>query len=78
MFGTGDRVRVRLKGFPTWRRCGRLDLEALEMRRIGVDDVESAFKDVAAGHGQQRGALRRGGMKVPCYGHCPTVALVPR
>lgn len=30
---------------------GRLDLEALVTRRIGVDDVEAAFTDMAAGRG---------------------------
>jgi S-(hydroxymethyl)glutathione dehydrogenase/alcohol dehydrogenase len=30
---------------------GRLDLEALVTRRIGIDDVEQAFADMAAGHG---------------------------
>ncbi|GBE65000.1 alcohol dehydrogenase [Mycobacterium sp. MFM001] len=32
-------------------RRGRLDLEALVTRRIGIDDVETAFTDMAAGHG---------------------------
>ena len=32
-------------------RRGRLDLEALVTRRIGIDDVEAAFTDMAAGHG---------------------------
>jgi S-(hydroxymethyl)glutathione dehydrogenase / alcohol dehydrogenase len=32
-------------------RRGRLDLEALVTRRIGLDDVEAAFTDMAAGHG---------------------------
>lgn len=32
-------------------RRGRLDLEALVTRRIGLDDVEQAFADMAAGHG---------------------------
>ena len=30
---------------------GRLDLEALVTRRIGIDDVEAAFGDMASGHG---------------------------
>jgi len=30
---------------------GRLDLEALVTRRIGIDDVEAAFTDMTAGHG---------------------------
>jgi S-(hydroxymethyl)glutathione dehydrogenase / alcohol dehydrogenase len=30
---------------------GRLDLEALVTRRIGIDDVEAAFTDMAAGRG---------------------------
>ncbi|HZQ30948.1 MAG TPA: Zn-dependent alcohol dehydrogenase [Mycobacterium sp.] len=30
---------------------GELDLEALVSRRIGIDDVESAFANMAAGHG---------------------------
>jgi S-(hydroxymethyl)glutathione dehydrogenase/alcohol dehydrogenase len=30
---------------------GRLDLEALVTRRIGIDDVETAFADMAAGRG---------------------------
>ena len=30
---------------------GRLDLEALVTRRIGIDDVEAAFGDMTAGHG---------------------------
>ena len=30
---------------------GRLDLEALVTRRIGIDDVEEAFTDMASGHG---------------------------
>ncbi len=30
---------------------GRLDIEALVTRRIGIDDVEAAFTDMAAGHG---------------------------
>ncbi len=30
---------------------GRLDLEALVSRRIGIDDVEAAFADMAAGRG---------------------------
>lgn len=30
---------------------GRLDLGALVTRRIGIDDVEAAFTDMAAGHG---------------------------
>lgn len=32
-------------------RRGRLDLEALVTRRIGLDDVEAAFADMAAGRG---------------------------
>jgi S-(hydroxymethyl)glutathione dehydrogenase/alcohol dehydrogenase len=32
-------------------RLGRLDLEALVTRRIGLDDVEQAFTDMAAGRG---------------------------
>ncbi|ORW09575.1 Zn-dependent alcohol dehydrogenase [Mycobacterium kyorinense] len=32
-------------------RRGRLDLEALVTRRIGIDDVETAFTDMAAGRG---------------------------
>src|SRR5262249_35308931 len=32
-------------------RHGRLELEALVTRRIGIDDVEGAFSDMAAGHG---------------------------
>ena len=32
-------------------RRGRLDLEALVTRRIGIDDVEAAFTDMAAGRG---------------------------
>ncbi|KAA8965836.1 zinc-binding dehydrogenase [Mycobacterium sp.] len=32
-------------------RRGRLDLEALVTRRIGIDDVERAFTDMAAGQG---------------------------
>jgi S-(hydroxymethyl)glutathione dehydrogenase / alcohol dehydrogenase len=32
-------------------RRGRLDLEALVTRRIGLDDVEQAFTDMAAGRG---------------------------
>lgn len=32
-------------------RGGRLDLEALVTRRIGIDDVEAAFLDMAAGRG---------------------------
>jgi S-(hydroxymethyl)glutathione dehydrogenase / alcohol dehydrogenase len=32
-------------------RRGLLDLEALVTRRIGIDDVENAFSDMAAGHG---------------------------
>ncbi|MGH3677188.1 MAG: Zn-dependent alcohol dehydrogenase [Mycobacterium sp.] len=31
--------------------AGRLDLEALVTRRIGIDDVEAAFADMAAGRG---------------------------
>jgi S-(hydroxymethyl)glutathione dehydrogenase / alcohol dehydrogenase len=30
---------------------GRLDLEALVTRRIGIDDVEAAFTDMTAGRG---------------------------
>ncbi|OOK72280.1 hypothetical protein BZL30_5747 [Mycobacterium kansasii] len=30
---------------------GRLDIEALVTRRIGIDDVEAAFTDMAAGRG---------------------------
>jgi S-(hydroxymethyl)glutathione dehydrogenase/alcohol dehydrogenase len=30
---------------------GRLDLEALVTRRIGIYDVEAAFADMTAGHG---------------------------
>jgi S-(hydroxymethyl)glutathione dehydrogenase/alcohol dehydrogenase len=30
---------------------GRLDLEALVTRRIGIDDVEAAFGDMTAGYG---------------------------
>jgi len=33
------------------RRRGRLDLEALVTRRIAIDDVETAFTDMAAGQG---------------------------
>jgi S-(hydroxymethyl)glutathione dehydrogenase / alcohol dehydrogenase len=32
-------------------QSGRLDLEALVTRRIGIDDVETAFTDMAAGRG---------------------------
>jgi S-(hydroxymethyl)glutathione dehydrogenase / alcohol dehydrogenase len=32
-------------------RRGLLDIEALVTRRIGLDDVEAAFTDMAAGHG---------------------------
>jgi S-(hydroxymethyl)glutathione dehydrogenase/alcohol dehydrogenase len=32
-------------------RRGLLDLEALVTRRIGLDDVEAAFTDMAAGRG---------------------------
>ncbi len=32
-------------------RLGRIDLEALVTRRIGIEDVEAAFADMAAGHG---------------------------
>ena len=32
-------------------RRGRLDLDALVTRRIGIDDVEQAFADMAAGRG---------------------------
>jgi S-(hydroxymethyl)glutathione dehydrogenase/alcohol dehydrogenase len=38
---------------------GRLDLEALVTRRIGIDDVEAAFTDMAAG---------RGARSVVCFG----------
>lgn len=38
---------------------GRLDLEALVTRRIGIDDVEAAFVDMAAG---------RGARSVVCFG----------
>ncbi len=38
---------------------GRLDLEALVTRRIGIDDVEAAFADMAAG---------RGARSVVCFG----------
>lgn len=38
---------------------GRLDLEALVARRIGVEDVEAAFSDMAAG---------RGARSVVCFG----------
>ncbi|MEO3761626.1 Zn-dependent alcohol dehydrogenase [Mycobacterium sp. B14F4] len=33
---------------------GRLDLEALVTQRIGIDDVETAFSDMAAGRGARR------------------------
>jgi S-(hydroxymethyl)glutathione dehydrogenase / alcohol dehydrogenase len=35
-------------------RRGRLDLEALVTQRIGIDDVEQAFTDMAAGRGARR------------------------
>ncbi|POY33425.1 zinc-binding dehydrogenase, partial [Mycobacterium kansasii] len=38
---------------------GRLDIEALVTRRIGIDDVEAAFTDMAAG---------RGARSVVCFG----------
>ena len=38
---------------------GRLDLEALVTGRIGIDDVEAAFTDMAAG---------RGARSVVCFG----------
>ncbi|WP_099225242.1 Zn-dependent alcohol dehydrogenase [Mycobacterium persicum] len=38
---------------------GRLDIEALVTRRIGIDDVEAAFTDMAAG---------RGARNVVCFG----------
>lgn len=38
---------------------GRLDLEALVTRRIGVDDVEAAFSETAA---------ERGARSVVCFG----------
>jgi S-(hydroxymethyl)glutathione dehydrogenase/alcohol dehydrogenase len=38
---------------------GRLDLEALETRRIGIEQVEAAFTDMAAG---------RGARSVVCFG----------
>ena len=38
---------------------GRLDLEALVTRRIGIDDVEAAFTDMSAG---------RGARSVVCFG----------
>ncbi|GAB7144581.1 zinc-binding dehydrogenase [Mycobacterium riyadhense] len=41
---------------------GRLDLEALVTRRIGIDDVEAAFTDMAAG---------RGARSVVCFSDTP-------
>ena len=38
---------------------GRLDLEALVTRRIGIEQVEAAFTDMAAG---------RGARSVACFG----------
>ncbi len=50
VYGASDPVRD-IPVLAELARRGRLDLEALVTRRIGIDDVEQAFSDMAAGHG---------------------------
>jgi S-(hydroxymethyl)glutathione dehydrogenase / alcohol dehydrogenase len=50
VYGASDPARD-IPGLAELARNGRLDLEALVTRRIGIDDVEAAFTDMAAGRG---------------------------
>ena len=50
VYGASDPVRD-VPVLAELARRGRLDLEALVTRRIGIDDVEQAFTDMAAGRG---------------------------
>jgi S-(hydroxymethyl)glutathione dehydrogenase / alcohol dehydrogenase len=50
VYGASDPVRD-VPVLADLARRGKLDLEALVTRRIGIDDVESAFSDMAAGRG---------------------------
>ncbi|ORV14004.1 Zn-dependent alcohol dehydrogenase [Mycobacterium celatum] len=58
VYGGGDPARD-IPMLAALARRGRLDLEALVTRRIGLDDVETAFTDMAAG---------RGARSVVCFG----------
>ncbi len=53
VYGASDPVRDVLALAELAHRA-RLDLEALVTRRIGIDDVEAAFTDMAAGRGARR------------------------
>lgn len=50
VYGAGDPARD-IPVLAELALRGRLDLEALVTRRIGIDDVEAAFADMAAGRG---------------------------
>ncbi|CPR03348.1 zinc-dependent alcohol dehydrogenase AdhE2 [Mycobacterium bohemicum DSM 44277] len=50
VYGASDPVRD-IPMLAALAQRGRLDLEALVTRRIGIDDVEEAFTDMAAGRG---------------------------
>ncbi|OBA78032.1 hypothetical protein A9W99_25255 [Mycobacterium sp. 1164966.3] len=50
VYGASDPVRD-IPVLAALAQSGRLDLEALVTRRIGIDDVETAFTDMAAGRG---------------------------
>ena len=50
VYGSSDPARD-IPALAELARSGRLDLEALVTRRIGIDDVEAAFSDMAAGRG---------------------------
>lgn len=50
VYGGGDPARD-IPTLAALAQSGRLDLDALVTRRIGLDDVEAAFADMAAGRG---------------------------
>ena len=50
VYGASDPARD-IPVLAEFAQRGRLDLEALVTRRIGIDDVEAAFTDMAAGRG---------------------------
>ena len=58
VYGTTDPARD-IPALAGLAQRGKLDLEALVTRRIGIDDVESAFAEMAAG---------RGARSVVCFG----------
>jgi S-(hydroxymethyl)glutathione dehydrogenase / alcohol dehydrogenase len=68
VYGSSDPARD-IPVLATLAHRGRLDLEALVTRRIGIDDVESAFIDMTSGRGAR--SLVCFGTTRPLENRCP-------